>query len=80
MHHTWKNIKKSYKNSNFKVSAPTWNKVFELPYGSYSITDIQSCFKLSLKHGEKTVNSLIKIYMNKISSRLKLKQDIISNF
>ena len=49
MHHTWKNIKKSYKNSNFKMSAPPWNKVFELPYGSYSISDIQSCFKYILK-------------------------------
>ena len=22
---TWKNIKKSYKNNKFKISAPTWN-------------------------------------------------------
>ena len=23
--YTWKNIKKSYKNNKFKISAPTWN-------------------------------------------------------
>ena len=27
------NIKKSYKNSKFKISALTWNKEFELPDG-----------------------------------------------
>ena len=25
------NIKKSYKNNKFKISAPTWNEEFELP-------------------------------------------------
>ena len=25
----------------FKISAPTWNEEFELPVGSYSISDIQ---------------------------------------
>ena len=30
---TWKNIKKSYKNDKFKISAPTWNEEFELPDG-----------------------------------------------
>ena len=28
--HTWTNIKKSYKNIEFKISAPTWNEEFEL--------------------------------------------------
>ena len=28
---TWKNIKKSYTDNKFKVSAPTWNEKFELP-------------------------------------------------
>ena len=40
IYYTWKNIKKSYKNSKFKISAPTWNEEFELPDGSYSISDI----------------------------------------
>ena len=37
IYHTWKNIKKSYKNNKFNISAPTWNEEFELPDGSYSI-------------------------------------------
>ena len=31
IYYTWKNIKKSYKNNKFKISAPTWNEEFELP-------------------------------------------------
>ena len=34
------NIKKSYKNNKFKISALTWNDEFELPDGSYSVSDI----------------------------------------
>ena len=28
IYYTWKNIKKSYKNNEFKISAPTWNEEF----------------------------------------------------
>ena len=35
-----KNIKKSYKNSNFKILTPTWCDKFELPDGSYYVSDI----------------------------------------
>ena len=37
---TWKNIKSSYNNNKLKISAPTWNDEFELPGGSYSVSDI----------------------------------------
>ena len=30
IYYTWKNIRKSYKNNKFKISAPTWNDEFEL--------------------------------------------------
>ena len=40
IYYTWKNIKKSYKNNKFKISAPTWNEEFELPDGTYSVSDI----------------------------------------
>ena len=43
--YTWKNIKSSYNNNKFKISAPTWNDEFELPDGSYSISDIQDYFE-----------------------------------
>ena len=41
IYYTWKNIKSSYSNNKFKISAPTWNKEFILPDGSYSVSDIQ---------------------------------------
>ena len=34
IYYTWKNIKKSYKNNKFKISALTWKKEFELADGS----------------------------------------------
>ena len=36
-----KNIKSFYNNNKFKISATTWNDEFELPVGSYSVSDIQ---------------------------------------
>ena len=47
---TWKNMKKLYKNNNFKMSAPTWNEEFELPDGSYFVSDIQDYFEYILKN------------------------------
>ena len=40
IYYTWKNIKSSYNNNKFKISAPTWNDKFELPDGLYSVSDI----------------------------------------
>ena len=39
---TWKNIKKSYNNNKFEISAPKWNDESELPDGSCYISDIQN--------------------------------------
>ena len=50
---TRKNIKTSYKNNKLKISAPTWNNKFELPDGSYSVSDIQDYFEYILKNMEK---------------------------
>ena len=44
IYYTWKNIKISYNNNKFKTSAPTWNDEFELPDGSYSVSDVQDYF------------------------------------
>ena len=44
IYYTMKNIKSSYHNSKFKISASTWNNLFELPDGSYSVSDIQDYF------------------------------------
>ena len=45
IYYTWKNIKSSYNNNKFKISAPTWNDKFELPDGSYSVSNIQDYFE-----------------------------------
>ena len=44
IYYTWRNIKRSYKNNRFKISAPTRNEEFELPDGLYSVSDIQDYF------------------------------------
>ena len=36
-----KHIRKQYKNNKVKIIAPTWNDEFELPDGSYSVSEIQ---------------------------------------
>ena len=44
IYYTWKNIKSSYNNNKFKISAPTWNDEFELLDRSNSVSDIQDYF------------------------------------
>ena len=73
-YYTWKNIKSSYNNNKFKISAPTWNEEFELPDGSYSISDIQDYFQYILKkHSESVDNPPIRIYVNRIEIRIRFK-------
>ena len=70
VYYTWKNIKSSYNNNKFKISAPTWNDELELPDGSYSISDIQDYFEYILKKHEKSADKpSIQIYVNKIENR-----------
>ena len=56
--YTKKNIKKSYKNNKFKMSAPTWNEEFKLPDGLYSVLDIQDYFEKKQKKLEKRLTIL----------------------
>ena len=59
IYYTWNNIKSSYNNNKFKISARTWNEEFTLPDGSYSLSDVQDYFEYILKkHGEK-INRII---------------------
>ena len=41
IYYPWKNVKSTYNNNKFKISAPTWNEAFDLPDGSYNIPKIQ---------------------------------------
>ena len=66
--------KNSYNNNKFKIFAPTWNDKFELPDGSYSVSDIQDYFEYILgKYGEDIVKSSVQIYVNKIENRITFK-------
>ena len=72
-------MKSSYNNNKFETSAPTWNDKFELPDGSYSVSDIQEYFEYVLKmHGENIDNPSVKIYIyinekeNRITFRVKM--------
>ena len=74
MYYAWKNIKKSYKNNKYKISASTWNEKFELPDGPYYISGIQDYFECILKkHGEKTDNPSIRICVNQMEKRIRSK-------
>ena len=74
IYYTWKNIKSSYNDNKFKISAPTWIEEFKLPDGSYSISDIQDYLKYILKkRSEKVDNPSIRIYVNKIENRITFK-------
>ena len=49
IYYTWTNIKMSYKNNKFKISAPMWNEESQLPNGSYFVSDIQDYFECIFK-------------------------------
>ena len=74
IYYTWKNIKSSYNNNKFKISASTWNEEFKLPDGSYSVLDIQDYFEYILKkHGENINKPSVQLYVNKIENRITFK-------
>ena len=74
IYYTWRNIKSSYKNNKFGISAPTWSDEFELPDGSYSISDIQDYFEYILKKHSKSVDGPpIEIFVRKNENRIKFK-------
>ena len=56
------------------MSAPAWSDEFELPDGSYSISDVQDYFEYILKkHTESIDNPSIKKYVNEIENRVIFK-------
>ena len=72
IYYTWKNVKSSYNNNKFKIFAPTWTEKFELPDGSYSVSDILDYFEYILKkHSESVDNPSIRMYINRITFKIK---------
>ena len=74
IYYTWKNIKSTSNNSKFKISAPTWNETFDLPDGSYNVSEIQDYIEYIIKKHE-TIgeNAPILIYANTINNRIVFK-------
>ena len=70
IYYTWKNIKSEYNSNKFKIHAPTWNGEFNLPDGSYSVSNIQGYFEYIIKKHE-TIgdNSPVQIYDDKFICR-----------
>ena len=72
--YTWKNIRGSYNNNEFRISALTWDDEFESPDGSYSVSYIQDYFEyISKKHVENIDNPSLKMYISKTKNRITFK-------
>ena len=68
------NVKSTYNNNKFKISAPTWNKTFDLPDGSYNIPKIQDYIKYIIKKHETIGETApILIFANTINNRIVFK-------
>ena len=76
IYYPWQNLKSSFNNNRYKISALTWDETFDLPDGSHSIPDIQDYFEFIIKKHETITtdeNSPILIYPNKIKTRIEFK-------
>ena len=71
IYYTWKNVKSTYNNNKFKISAPTWNETFDLPDGLYNIPTIQDYIEYIIKKHE-TIgeNAPTLTYANTINNRI----------
>ena len=74
IYYTWINVKSTYNNNKFKISARTWNETFDLPDGLYNISEIQNYIEYIIKKHE-TIgeNAPILIYVNTINNRIVFK-------
>ena len=74
IYYIWNNIKSIYNNNKFKISAPTWNEMFDLPDGSYNIPAIQNYIEYIIKKHETIAETAPMLtYANKISNRIVFK-------
>ena len=74
IYYSWKNVKSTYNNNKFKISATTWNETFDLPDGSYNIPKIQDYIEYIIKKHETIGETApILIYANTINNRIVLK-------
>ena len=66
IYYTTKNIKSECNKNKITISAPTWNDEFNLPDGSYYVSDIQDYSGYIIKKNETIAdNPPVQIYVNK---------------
>ena len=69
-----KNIRKQFKNNKLKIIAPRWNDEFELPEGSYSVSNIQDYIEyINKKRESLSAIPPYNFYIKRINSRLVFK-------
>ena len=74
IYYTWKNVKSTYNKNKSKISTSTWDEIFDLPDGSYNISEIQDYIEYIIKKHETTgENAPILIYANTINNRIVFK-------
>ena len=74
IHCTLKNIQSEYNNNELKTSTPTWNDTFDLPDGSYYISDIPDYFEFIIKkYKTLTENPSVQIYLKQIKYKIVFK-------
>ena len=74
IYYTCTNVKSIYDNNKFKIAAPTWDEMFNLPDGSNNIPAIQNYFEYVIKKHETIAKtSPILIYAGKITNRVIFK-------
>ena len=66
IYYTWRNIKAVYNNNKSKISAPTWNDEFDLPDGSYCVSEIQDYFECLIKKHEIELNRINRVILQNI--------------
>ena len=72
--YTWEIVRKQYKKNKLKIIAQTWNDEFELPDGSYFVSDIQDYIECIIKkHVTLTTIPPIHVCINRINNRLVFK-------
>ena len=73
MYYTWRNVTKANKNGKFKITAPSWSEEFELPEGSYNVSDVNNYFNYIVKKHTKDHEKDIVIYADTVMNRITFK-------
>ena len=55
IYYTWENIRKQHKNNRLKLIVSIRNDEFELPDGSYSVSDIRDYIEYIIKNHYETL-------------------------